>query len=115
MECRTDLSFKINQENTLSAAEVAEFKECEVEGEEMTKILKKGSEKIIGWMRYDRIDEIPEFNLQRCIVVGRDRKAKGSYYVLVVSPISKHEYARIGIGEIESSYLSRIEGKVRII
>lgn len=115
MDCRTDLSFKGNQKNTLSAAEVAEFKDCEMEGEETTKILKRGRGKIVGWMRYDRIDDIPEFHLQKCIVVGRNGNVKGTYYVLVVSPTSKHEYTRIGIGEIESSYLLRIEGKVSVI
>lgn len=89
MKCRTDLSFEIHQESTRSAADLANFEDCEAEGGETTEILEKGTKKIIGWMRYDKIDEIPEFDLQRCIVVGRDRKAKGSYYVLVVSPISK--------------------------
>jgi hypothetical protein len=115
MECRTDLFLEENQKNILSAADVAKFKGCEVEEEEPTKILKKGRTKIVGRMRYDRIDDIPEFDLQRCIVVGRNREAKESYYVLVVSSFSKHEYTRIGTGEIKSSYLSRIEGKVRVI
>ncbi|OCK78682.1 HET-domain-containing protein [Lepidopterella palustris CBS 459.81] len=118
-----DLSFEGNQENALSAAEVANFMDCELKGEGTTdeiskeragetEILKKGGGKI-GWIRYDIMEDIPEFDVQRCIVVGRDWK---TYYVLVVNPSSlKDEYTRIGTGAIDCSYLSRIDGKVRVV
>jgi len=113
---RTDLSFEKNQKHALSAAEVASFIDCELKGEETTEVLKKGRRKIVGRIRYDRLDDIPEFNVQRCIVVGRTGGAEEKkYHVLVVSRISKDEYTRIGTGKIESSYLSKIEGKVRVI
>jgi hypothetical protein len=116
IECRTDLSFEGNQKHALSAAEVASFIGCESKGEETTEVLKKGRKKTVGRIRYDRLDDIPGFNEQRCIVVGRVYGAKEKkYYVLVVSRISKHEYTRIGVGEIDSSYLSRIECNVRVI
>lgn len=115
MERRKGLSFEGNQKNALSAAEVADFMNCELKGEEKTKVLERGTENIIGRIQYDKIDDIPELSLQRCIVVGREIEARHKSYVLVVSPTFKHEYTRIGIGEIDSSYLSRIEGKVRII
>jgi len=116
IERRTNLSFEGNQKHALSAAEVASFMDCELKGGEKTEVLKKGRKEIVGRIRYDRLDDIPEFNVQRCIVVGRiDGAKEKKYYVLVVSRISKHEYTRIGIGEIESSYLSRIEGNVRVI
>lgn len=123
IEYRKDLSFEGNQENALSAAEVANFMDCELKGEGTTdeiskeragetEILKKGGGKI-GWIRYDIMEDIPEFDVQRCIVVGRDWK---TYYVLVVNPSSlKDEYTRIGTGAIDCSYLSRIDGKVRVV
>lgn len=115
IEVRTGLSFEGNQKHALSAAEVASFMDCELKGEETTEVLKKGRRKIVGRIRYDRLNDIPEFNVQRCIVVGRIGVKEKRYHVLVVSRISKDEYTRIGIGEIESSYLSKIEGKVRVI
>lgn len=116
MEFRTKLSFKGNQKHALSAAEVASFVDCELKGEEMTEVFEKGREKIIGRIWYDRLDDIPEFDVQRCIVVGRIHGAKEKeYYVLVLSRISKDEYIRIGIGMIDSFYLSRIEGNVRVV
>jgi hypothetical protein len=116
LECRTDLSFEGDQKHALSAAEVASFMDCELKKKESTEVLKKGRKKIVGRIRYDRLDDMPEFNMQRCIVVGRiDGAKEKKYYVLLVSRISKHEYTRIGIGEIDSSYLSRIEGNVRVI
>jgi hypothetical protein len=116
MRCRTDLSFEGTEKHALSAAEVASFVDCELKGENTTEVLKKGREKIVGRIQYDRPDDIPEFNMQRCIVVGRINGAKEKkYYVLVVSRISKDEYTRIGISEIDSSYLSWIKGNVRVI
>jgi len=116
MEVRTGLSFERNQKHALSAAEVASFMDCELKGEETIEVLKKGREKIVGRIRYDRPDDIPEFNVQRCIVVGRiGNTEEKKYHVLVVSRNSNDEYTRIGIGEIEGSYLSKIEGKVRVI
>jgi hypothetical protein len=116
MDWRIGLSFKGSPKNALSAAEVANFIGCEFQGEGTTKeILKRGGESIVGCIRYDKMEDIPEFDIQRCIVVGRGSD-RGKYYVLVVNPSSlEHEYTRIGTGAIDSSYLSRIEGKVRVV
>jgi hypothetical protein len=115
IEGRIDLCFEESQENALLAAEVAKFINCELKGEETTEVQEKGTEKIVGRMRYDKTNDIPDFNVQRCIVLGRDSRAKEKYYVLVVSLTLNHEYTRIGIGEIDRCYLLRIEGKVRVI
>jgi hypothetical protein len=127
MAWRTALSFGGSPKNALSAAEVANFIGCELKEEGKTEetpkekrgkakdVLKKGGESI-GWILYDIPEDVPEFDLQRCIVVGRHKGAKERYYVLVVNPSSlKDEYTRIGTGAIESSYLSRIKGKVRVV
>ena len=58
------------------------------------------------------MEDILEFNIQRCIMVERESN-RGKYYMLVVNPSSlEHEYTRIRTGAINSSYLSRIKGKV---
>jgi hypothetical protein len=116
MAWRAALSFGRSSKNTLLAAEVANFIDCELKGEGTTKeLLKKGEESMIGWIRYDKMEDKPEFDVQRCIVVGRE-SAAGKYYVLVVKPSPlKHEYTRIGTSAIDGSHLSRIEGKVRVV
>jgi hypothetical protein len=110
---RTALCFDENSKNVLLAAEGATFIDCKLKGDETTKeILNQGGGKI-GWIQYDILEDIPEFNLQRCIVVG---KGEEKYVVLLVKPSSlKDEYTRIGTGMIEGSYLSRIEGIVRVV
>jgi hypothetical protein len=118
MDWRTALSFEEgSSKNALLAAEVAKLIGGELKGEGTTKdILEKGGESIVGWIRYDKMEDMPEFSLQRCIVVGRDSETKEKYYVLVVNPSSlKGVYTRIGTGAIDSSYLSRVEGKVRVL
>jgi len=117
MGWRTGLSFEGGPKIALSATEVANFTGCEVKGEGVTKeILKKGGEGVVGWIRYDIMEDTPEFDVQRCIVVGRKDWAREQYYVLVVNPSSlKHEYTRIGIAMIDASHLSRINGKVRVV
>jgi hypothetical protein len=112
--CRSSLSIEGDERKTLSAAEVAKFKDCEVE-EGTARILEKGTRRSIGRIWYDNIDDIPELNSQRYIVVGRDAHARGKYHVLVVSQVLKHEYVRIGIGKIERSFLLKTERKVHII
>ena len=124
LEWRTALSFEESSKNALSAAEIANFTGCELKGEETTeKILKERDRKTkeilkkeggrIGWIRYDIVEDIPEFDLQKCIVVGRNKE---TYYVLIVIPLSlKDEYTRIGTGAIDCFYLLRIEGKVRVV
>jgi hypothetical protein len=114
IDFKTCLYIEGDERKTLSAAEVAIFKDCEME-EETATIFEKGTKRSVGRIRYDRIGDTSEFNLQKCIVLGRNTEAKETYYVLVVSPTSKHEYARIGVGEIERSFLLKIEGSVCII
>ena len=113
MDFKTSLYIERDGKKTLLTAEVAKFKDCEVE-EETARILEKGTKRSVGRIWYDRIEDVSNFNLQSCIVVGRKGEAKGTYYVLMVSPISKHEYVRIGMGEIESFFLLRIGEKVHI-
>ena len=84
IETRTSLLFEGNQQHALSAVEVASFMDCKLKGGQTTELVEKGRGKIVWWIRYDILDDIPEFNIQRCIVVGRTGGAKEKFHVLVV-------------------------------
>lgn len=61
-------------------------------------ILNQGGGKI-GSIQYNILEDIPDLNLQRCIVVGKDEM---KYVVLLVKSSSlKDECTRIGTGTIK--------------
>jgi hypothetical protein len=62
IDSKTCLYIEGDERKTLLAAEVAIFKDCEVE-EEIATIFEKGTKRSVGKIRYDRIRDTLEFNL----------------------------------------------------
>ncbi|KAH6714793.1 hypothetical protein BKA61DRAFT_643473 [Leptodontidium sp. MPI-SDFR-AT-0119] len=69
-----------------------------------------------GWLQFD-VEDSTDLDLQKCVVVGRiGRKQEIKYFILVVRPIATNgEYERVGIGLIQESHVSKLEGAIRIV
>ena len=102
-------------------AEVALFRNGARTGERTTEervgepvLDSDGTEK--GWIQYDTKDA-RDLSSARCVVIARvgDSK-KCKFYILAVKPTkNEREYERIGVGEVESTIVSRCLGEVRVV
>lgn len=117
VEWSSNLRFDNNQENAL-IAEAREFRHCRMEQEE-TKCIILDSRRIErGWVQFDVEGGTNIYFPQRVVVVGRTWHPAEvrKYYILVVKPTClKGEYERVGIGSIETGYVSRQKLNVRVV
>ncbi|KAG4436739.1 hypothetical protein IFR05_007793 [Cadophora sp. M221] len=69
-----------------------------------------------GWLQFD-VEDSTDLDLQKCVVVGRTgRGPEIKYFILVVRPTAKNgEYERVGVGLVQESHVSKLEGAIRIV
>ncbi len=69
-----------------------------------------------GWLQFD-IEDSMDLDMQKCVVIGRTgRGSEIKYLILVVRPTATNrEYERVGVGLIEPSHVSKLEGGIRIV
>lgn len=98
-------------------AELASFRNCtQTEGKTQYDIFDSEQTKK-GWIQYDT-EDTRDFNLERCIVIGRVEHQNSNYqfHVLVVKPTENGKaYERIGVGLVEATIISRCPGTVRLV
>jgi hypothetical protein len=54
--------------------------------------------------------------MQKYVVGRTGRRLKIKYFILIVRPTATNgEYERVGVGLIQASYVSKLEGMIRIV
>ena len=108
------LGFYQNRRECLNV-EIADFWEVSLkENDTEYEVLDLQGQKV-GTIYYDTDDIIQS---PQCIIVGRSPRSDEiyRYFILVVKPaLVQSEYERIGCGNISSSHISRISGRVRLV
>jgi len=108
------LGFYQNRRGCLNV-EVADFWEFSLkEHDTEYEVLDLQGQKV-GTIYYDTDDIIQS---PQCVIVGRSPRSDEMYryFILVVKPtLVQSEYERIGCGNIGSSHISRISGRVRLV
>ncbi|KAF2678911.1 HET-domain-containing protein [Lentithecium fluviatile CBS 122367] len=75
-----------------------------------------------GWVWYD-VEASEDLDAERCVVVGREdweafenKLGLRKYYILIVRPTSvDNEYTRVGVGWIQSDYVTRQRLNMRVV
>jgi hypothetical protein len=95
---------------------LGKFRKCIITQEATRCVMSdyRGTER--GWVQFD-IDDKTDIDILRCVVVGRiDKGAEAKYFILVVqSTTTNGEYERVGVGILQSSYVSKLVDGIRII
>lgn len=100
---------------------VGVFRNCSQKKTDVNYAILDSSNTKRGWVSYDsKAGE--DFHTVRCVVVGRERDKteyglnSKEYCILVVRPTSVDgEYTRVGIGWIQSGYVTRQRLHVRVV
>jgi hypothetical protein len=69
-----------------------------------------------GWLQFD-VEDSTDLDMQKCVVVGSTGREKEiKYFILVVQPTATNgEYKRVGVGLIQESHVSKLEGAIRVV
>ncbi len=96
-------------------AKAWEFKDCHVKRQTQDgthpQILDSNEVKR-GWIVYD-VEDGEDCSEERGVVVARTEDGS-EYYMLVVKGMKTGEYERVGMGKVQTDYISRQEPNVRI-
>lgn len=99
--------------------DIGGFQNCGLEQRNTNYVILDSNKAERGWIQYD-VEASENFRVERCVVVGRESRenelGQRKYYILVVRPTSvDSEYTRVGVGWIQSDYVTRQRLNVRIV
>lgn len=110
LDSASALGFYQNRRDCLNV-EIADFWEFSLEENNTEYEVLDLQRQKVGTIYYDTDDSIQS---PQCVIVGRSPQSV--YAILVVKPtLVQSEYERIGCGNISSSHVSRISGRVRLV
>jgi hypothetical protein len=100
--------------------DIGVFQNCRLERRDISYAILDSGKAERGWIRYD-VEASEGLDIERCVVVGREAyenrlRLRKYYYILVVKPTSvDNEYTRVGVGWIQSDYVTRQRLNMRVV
>jgi hypothetical protein len=99
--------------------DIGVFQNCGLEKRDTSYAILDSDKAERGWIRYD-LEASEGLDAERCVVVGREAYENElglrKYYILVVRPTSvDNKYTRVGVGWIQSDYVTRQRRNMRVV
>jgi hypothetical protein len=97
--------------------DIGVFQNCGLEKRDTSYAILDSGKAERGWIRYD-FEASEGLDAERCVVVGREayENELWKYYILVVRPTSvANKYTRVGVGWIQSDYVTRQRRNMRVV
>jgi hypothetical protein len=97
--------------------DIGVFQNCGLEKRDTSYAILDSDKAERGWIRYD-FEASEGLDAERCVVVGRQpyENELWKYYILVVRPTSvDNKYMRVGVGWIQSDYVTRQRRNMRVV
>jgi hypothetical protein len=110
-----ELRFDTERKDALIGSS-GKFRKCTITQEATRCVISDSGGTERGWVQFD-IDDKTDIDILRCVIVGRIGKGpEVKYFILVVqSTTTDGEYKRVGVGLIQSSYVSKLVDGIRIV
>jgi hypothetical protein len=112
---------RFNKHKCALVTNVCVFRNCGLEQRDTSYAILDSNKAERGQIQFD-IEASEDLHAERCVVVGRETDMDNNlptnmkFYILVVRQTSVNdEYRRIGAGWIQSDYVARQKGNVRIV
>jgi hypothetical protein len=116
-DIRWQIELKFDREqNDALIGSLGKFWKCTIIQKETRYVILDSRETERGWLQFD-VEDGTDLDMQKCVVVGRTgRGPEIQYFILVVRPTATNgEYERVGVGLIQASHVSKLEGGIRIV
>ena len=113
-DVRWQIELKFDRErNDALTGPLGKFWKCTAIQKETRYTVLDSRETERGWLQFDAEDSA-DLDIQKCVVVGRTgRGPEIKYFILVVRPTATNgEYERVGVGLIQASHVSKLEGGI---